>query len=133
VTFGESVLLNVNFNLDKPIYLQIIDEIKRSIVRGELALGEKIPSQRELAQQIKVNPNTVQKAYQEMERIRLVETLRGQGTFICNEPKLLTGIREEMAREALEIFINDMKALGFSPKDIREMVESALKTGNRGS
>jgi GntR family transcriptional regulator len=63
----------------------------------------------------------------------LVETLRGQGTFICNEPKLLTGIREEMAREALEIFINDMKALGFSPKDIREMVESALKTGNRGS
>lgn len=127
------MLLNVNFNLDKPIYLQIIDEIKRSIVRGELALGEKIPSQRELAQQIKVNPNTVQKAYQEMERIRLVETLRGQGTFICNEPKLLTGIREEMAREALEIFINDMKALGFSPKDIREMVESALKTGNRGS
>jgi GntR family transcriptional regulator len=58
------VLLNVNFDLDKPIYLQIIDEIKRSIVRGELALGEKIPSQRELAQQIKVNPNTVQKAYQ---------------------------------------------------------------------
>jgi GntR family transcriptional regulator len=127
------VLLNVNFDLDKPIYLQIIDEIKRSIVRGELALGEKIPSQRELAQQIKVNPNTVQKAYQEMERIRLVETLRGQGTFICNEPKSLTSIREEMAQEALEIFINDMKALGFSPKDIREMVESALKTGNRGS
>lgn len=127
------MLLNVNFDLDKPIYLQIIDEIKRSIVRGELALGEKIPSQRELAQQIKVNPNTVQKAYQEMERIRLVETLRGQGTFICNEPKSLTSIREEMAQEALEIFINDMKALGFSPKDIREMVESALKTGNRGS
>ncbi len=123
--------LNLNFDLDKPIYLQIIDEIKRAIVRGELAPGAKIPSQRELAQQIKVNPNTVQKAYQEMERIRLVETLRGQGTFICNEPELLKSIRTDMAKEALEIFINDVKSLGFAPEDIREMVESALKMGNR--
>ncbi len=123
--------LNLNFDLDQPIYLQIIDEIKRAIVRGELAPGAKIPSQRELAQQIKVNPNTVQKAYQEMERIRLVETLRGQGTFICNEPELLESIRTDMAKEALEIFINNVKSLGFGPEDIREMVESALKMGNR--
>lgn len=123
--------LNLNFDLDQPIYLQIIDEIKRAIVRGELVPGAKIPSQRELAQQIKVNPNTVQKAYQEMERIRLVETLRGQGTFICNEPELLKSIRTDMAKKALEIFISDVKSLGFGSEDIREMVVSALKMEQR--
>lgn len=118
--------MNLNFELDKPIYLQIVDEFKRSIVRGELVQGAKIPSQRELAQQIKVNPNTVQKAYQEMERVRLVETLRGQGTYICIEPQLLENIRKEMARESLTQFINDLVALNYDKADILKMVEIAL-------
>ena len=57
--------MNLNFDLAKPIYLQIIDEIKRAIARGEILPGDRIPSIREMAEQIKVNPNTVQRAYNE--------------------------------------------------------------------
>ncbi|MBO8169199.1 MAG: GntR family transcriptional regulator [Thermoanaerobacteraceae bacterium] len=118
--------MQLNFDLRKPIYLQIVDEFKRSIARGELKPGDKIPSQRELAQKVKVNPNTVQKAYQEMERIKLVETLRGQGTFIRKDESVLKNIRDEMAREALRTFLQEMKALGFVPQDILALVETEV-------
>jgi len=117
--------MQLNFNLAKPIYMQIVDEFKRTIARGELKPGDKVPSQR--AQKVKVNPNTVQKAYQEMERINLVETLRGQGTFIREEEAVLNRIKEEMAREALAIFIDQLYSLGFKARDIMEMVEAEVK------
>lgn len=122
--------MQVNFDLDKPIYLQIIDEFKRALARGELSPGDKIPSQRDLAKKIKVNPNTVQKAYQEMERMQLVETLRGQGTFIRKDTFTLKEIRDEMAREALHNFINEMYALGLSREEVIAIVEQELKNSD---
>ncbi len=119
--------MELNFDLAKPIYLQIVDEIKRAIARGELKPGSRIPSIRETAEQIKVNPNTVQRAYQEMERMQLTETLRGQGVYIRNDHHLLTQIKEEMAREALEIFIGEIAALGYNPTEILAMVAKALE------
>ena len=62
-----------------------------------------------------VNPNTVQRAYQEMEREGLTETLRGQGTFIRNDPALLQNIRTEMAQAAIRQFIEEMRELGIAP------------------
>lgn len=119
--------MKLNFDLAKPIYLQIVDEIKRAIARGELKPGARIPSIRETAEQTKVNPNTVQRAYQEMERMQLVETLRGQGVYIRNDTNLLTRIKEEMAREALEIFIGEMTALGYKRDQILAMVTKAVE------
>ncbi|MDK2821583.1 MAG: hypothetical protein PWP31_1548 [Clostridia bacterium] len=117
----------MEFDLSKPIYLQIVNEIKRKIVRRELAPGDKIPSQREMAQKMKVNPNTVQRAYQEMERIELVETLRGQGTFIQQDPRLLENLRNQMAQKALDNFLKEVAALGLGENEIRSMIEEALK------
>ncbi len=119
--------MNINFNLAEPIYRQIVDEFKRAIARGELIPGDKIPSQRDLAQEIKVNPNTVQKAYQEMERMELVETLRGQGTFIRNDARILKNIREEMARNALQNFLKEMYSLGFSPGEVKALLDKNLE------
>ena len=119
--------MKLNFDLAKPIYLQIVDEIKRAIARGELKPGSRIPSIRETAEQTKVNPNTVQRAYQEMERMQLTETLRGQGVYIRDDPNLLTRIKEKMAREALEIFIGEMTALGYKRDEIFNMVARNLK------
>ncbi|MDI6907247.1 MAG: GntR family transcriptional regulator [Thermoanaerobacterales bacterium] len=118
--------MRLDFDLTKPIYLQIVDEIKRAVARGELAPGDRIPSLRELAQQARVNPNTVQRAFQEMERSGLTETLRGQGTFIRGDPGLVERMRNEMAGEALEAFVKEMSALGFGPDEIRRLVEDAL-------
>lgn len=112
----------LNFDLAKPIYLQIVDEIKRAIARNELQAGARLPSIREMAEQIKVNPNTVQRAYQEMERLQLTETARGQGVFIRNNPSLLLNIRNDMAQEALQNFLAEMKALGYKPSEILTLV-----------
>jgi len=117
--------VHLNFDLAKPLYLQIIDEFKCAMARGEILPGDRIPSIREMAEQIKVNPNTVQRAYQEMERMQLTETFRGQGVYVRNDPDLLNRIRDEMARESLEIFMGEMIALGFKPPEILALVAKA--------
>jgi GntR family transcriptional regulator len=118
--------VQLNFNSPKPIYLQMVDEVKRGLVRGELLPGDKIPSHKERAQLSKVNPNTVQRAYQEMEREGLTETLRGQGTFIRNDPELLVHIRAEMAQAAVQHFIEEMRGLGMKPKEMGELLREQL-------
>ncbi|MCK9222632.1 MAG: GntR family transcriptional regulator [Limnochordia bacterium] len=111
----------------KPIYQQIIDEIKRAIARGALKPGDKLPSHREMAQIAKVNPNTVQRAYRELEQTNLVETLRGQGTFVRDDPVLLGEVRKEMAQAALEAFLLEMKALAFGQEEIVQLVAASFK------
>lgn len=110
------------FDQSRPIYQQIIDGIKRSVARGELQPGDQIPSQREMAQSAQVNPNTVQRAYREMEQMGLVKTMRGQGTFISVREGMISTLRREMAQEALQEFVHAMKGLGFSREETVELV-----------
>lgn len=119
--------LHFSFDPGLPIYQQIIDEFRRALARGELTPGEKIPSQRELAQVSKVNPNTVQRAYREMEAMGVVESLRGQGTFISSDPALLAKIRTEMAAESVRRFVQEMQRLGLDSAAILALTESALR------
>ncbi|WP_308639880.1 GntR family transcriptional regulator [Paenibacillus silvisoli] len=118
--------MQLNFDNPKPIYLQMVDEVKKALARGELSPGDKIPSHKERAQMSQVNPNTVQRAYQEMEREGLTETLRGQGTFIRNDPALLLKIRSEMAMAAVKLFIEEMRGLGIEPGETERMLRSEL-------
>ena len=104
----------MDFDATRPIYLQIIELYKRALLTGELKSGDKILSQRNYAEQYKVNPNTVQRAYREMEALGLVETLRGQGTFVTVTKKQLHTMKEETAENALHSFIYEMKTLGFT-------------------
>lgn len=121
--------MQLNFNSSKPIYLQMVDEVKKALARGELKPGDKIPSLKERAQMSQVNPNTVQRAYQEMEREGLTETLRGQGTFIRNDPALLQRIRSEMAYAAMQQFIEEMRGLGIEPEEMERMLRDQLHKG----
>jgi GntR family transcriptional regulator len=84
---------------DRPLYLQIVDEVRRGIVVGVLRPDELLPSVRELAADLRVNPNTVQQAYRELERDGVVYVRRGQGTFIARN----SGGKEErrLLREAV--------------------------------
>jgi len=115
--------LQVNFYQSRPIYEQIIDEIKKMLVRKELQPGDQLPSQRELAQQINVNPNTIQRAYREMEITGLAESRRGLGTFIISEQDLIKDLKEEMAQLATQNFISEMKSLGFEAAEIEKWVK----------
>jgi GntR family transcriptional regulator len=72
---------------DIPIYRQIVRQVQEALASGRLRSGEQLPSQRELAQQVAVSPLTVKKAYDELEREGVIETRRGQGTFVCARPE----------------------------------------------
>ena len=119
--------MDIDFDAAYPIYEQVIEEIKKEIVRGELKAGAKLPSQRKLAKKIDVNPNTVQRAYREMEQRGLVETKRGRGTFIKDDDQVMIEIKKEMAQTAVIDFIDEMISLGFKRENILEKVVSNLK------
>lgn len=123
--------MQLRFDPERPIYQQIIDEFKRAVARGELVPGDRIPSQRDLATEARVNPNTVQRAYREMEWMGLVETLRGQGTFVAQAPELLASLREDMARAAVDRFVQDMAALGFASDAILNMAAASLHAAGK--
>lgn len=116
----------MNFDSAQPIYKQIIDDYRKQLMRGELHYGDKIPSQREYAEKARVNPNTVQRAYREMEGMGMVETIRGQGTFIAASPAMLETIKNDMAAQVLTHFIKEMRSLGFQDHEFIELLSSQL-------
>lgn len=126
--------MQIRFDSAIPIYQQIIDEVKRALGRGEMHPGEKLPSQRDLALSLHVNPNTVQRAYREMELLGLIETKRGQGTFLSEDPELVRTIRREMAATAVRLFVRDMRSLGLADGEIEQLLQEGLKNsaGMRG-
>ncbi len=110
------------FDPNMPIYVQVMQSVKKRVAAGKLKGGAKLPSVRDLAEQTKVNPNTVQRAYQELEREGITETKRGMGTFITENPAVLGGIRKELSRGVLEEFVREMTDLGFSRDELIEKV-----------
>jgi len=109
-------------DLSQPLYEQVLDQVRSSIAKGEIALGDKIPSVRELAQALKINPNTVMRAYQELERDRLTETRRGQGTYITTDMNVVEGIRSRIAEQAIDEFLTKMSSLGFDDGEIDQLL-----------
>jgi len=117
------------FNENLPIYIQIMDLIKKQIVKGELKGGDKLPSVRELSTELKVNPNTIQRTYQELERENLVYTQRGMGTFVTEDEAIIRELKKNMATNLVNSFIDDMKSLGFDLKDIVSILDEKMKEG----
>ncbi len=112
---------------DRPIYTQLLEQIKRKIVSGEYSAGERLPSVREYAAEAGVNPNTMQKALAELEREELVRTERTAGRFITEDEILIQQIREELAREQIQAFVGAMKDLGYSREDSMELLSRVVK------
>ena len=116
--------MKFSLDLSQPLYEQVLDQVRSSIAKGEIALGEKIPSVREMAQALKINPNTVMRAYQELERDQLTETRRGQGTFITTDAGKVRAIRYRLAEEAVDEFLARLGSLGFETAEIADMLRS---------
>ena len=116
----------MEFEDNVPIYLQIVVLIKKRIIHGLLKPGDKIPSVRELAEEVKVNPNTISRAYQELERDKITETKRGMGTFISGDENMMEAIRSEFSASMVTRFIRDMRETGFSDEEILTLLASAI-------
>ena len=102
------------FDNNVPIYIQLVEQLKLSIISGKIKPGERIPSVRELALQMKVNPNTMQKALVELENLKLVYTERTNGKYVTSDEKLILKIKKEFAREISKKYVESMKEIGFS-------------------
>ena len=114
------------FDENKPIYLQIMDLIKKQMIAMEILPGEKLPSVRDLSKRLEVNPNTVQRAYLELEREMLVFTKRGQGTFVVDEPQVVVNLGQEMVVEKIASFVREMEQLGVSHAELLKLIDGYL-------
>ncbi|OKP86090.1 GntR family transcriptional regulator [Paenibacillus sp. P3E] len=110
--------MTIEFDNNQPIYLQIMNYMKGEIVTGKLRPGDKIPSVRELAAELQINPNTVQRTFQELEREEIVETRRGMGRYVTGNEQTILTIKKEMAQDVLERFFRGMQELGFQSEEI---------------
>ena len=108
----------MNYNTEMPIYLQVIHDLKKKMIRGQLKPGEKLPSNRELAVLYKINQNTAARIYREMENAGYCFTRRGIGTFVMEDEEMISEIKQEMAEELLKNFMDEMKDLGYQKDDI---------------
>ena len=106
--------MNFIFDNDRPIYIQLVEQLKQYIIAGEIKPGERLPSVRELALQVKVNPNTVQKALVELENQKLIYTERTNGKFVTENEGLIENIKEELASKKVQKYFEDMNKLGIN-------------------
>ncbi len=117
----------LEFDNNKPIYLQVIEDIKKSIIKGEYKPGDKIPSVREFALKMKVNPNTMAKALSELENIKLIYTERTNGKYITTDEKIIKKYKEKYLKNKTKNFIKEMEELELTKKEIEELIKGELK------
>lgn len=121
----ESVYI-INTQLDVPIYRQLVDSIHNAVKRGDLPAGHQLPTVQELAQKLCVARGTVKRAYDELERIGLVEKAQGRGTFVCYQPSN-SGSRKEQAMAAINSMLDQLEEMGFSPSEINIFLNLKLR------
>jgi DNA-binding transcriptional regulator YhcF (GntR family) len=111
------------FRGDAPIYAQLTDQFRRRIVSGDLPPGSRLPSVRDLAAEAGVNPNTMQRAMAEMERLGLVFSQRTAGRFVTEDETVIRDQRRDLAREQIRSFLAGMEQLGFDRAEIAALLE----------
>lgn len=105
------------FDNDRPIYIQLVEGLTLAIVTGEFKQGEKMPSVRDLAETLKVNPNTMQKALSELETSGLIRTERTNGRFVTDDMQQIQKRKEALAQEKALFYVKEMQKLGFTKKE----------------
>jgi GntR family transcriptional regulator len=121
-------VLTVDPRSGVPIYLQVIEQIKRSVALGVLGAGEQLPTVKQLALDLTINPNTVAKAYRELERDGVIETSPGRGSFVKANGVAATtkAAATDVARDALDGAVREAKSIGLSADEIRRLANAAI-------
>jgi len=109
--------MDYNFDNERPIYIQLLEKLRILIVSGYYSLGTRLPSVRELAQEIRINPNTVQKALSELENEKLIYTERTNGKYVTKDEKLILKVKNEIAKNIANKYLSDMNKIGINSKD----------------
>lgn len=117
-------MIRLDLKRDTPIYEQIIEQVKYHVVKGNIKPGMAIPSVRKLALELNITPGTVAKAYQELERQGIIETVRGKGAFIAGNTDRKPDVAKlEAAKKSLEPGLLELKVMGLDEKEVVELVK----------
>ena len=112
---------------DRPIFLQIVERIQMDIISGRYQAGDKLPTVRDLAGEAAVNPNTMQKAFAELERMGLVYSQRTSGRFITEDLSLIEDLKKDFARTKIEAFLANMRQTHFDDEEILSLIRQKMK------
>ena len=125
-------MLQIDFRSGLPIYTQIVNQVQARVAGGSLQPGDQLPTVRALAEELRVNFNTVARAYRILDEARIISTQQGRGTYITEIPP--PNVREKLRTETLEAlthrYIGEAMRLEFSKTEIRQMVSDQLKAWN---
>ncbi|HNA55112.1 MAG TPA: GntR family transcriptional regulator [Anaerolineales bacterium] len=126
----KKLTLRLDFHSGLPIYTQIVNQIQSQLANGILMPGDQLPTVRALAQELRVNFNTVARAYRILDEARVISTQQGRGTYITEipPPKVSKKLRSESLATLTQRFISEAIRLGFSEREIGQMVRDNLKS-----
>ncbi len=129
---NKKLLLQIDFRSGLPIYTQIVNQVQTQVVSGILKPGDQLPTVRALAEELRVNFNTVARAYRILDVARIISTQQGRGTYITDVPP--PNVTEQLRKESLEAltqrFLSEAMRLDFSKAEISQMIREQLKTWN---
>src|SRR4030095_4229397 len=123
------LLLQIDFRSGLPIYTQIVNQLQAQVVGGVLKPGDQLPTVRALAEELRVNFNTVARAYRILDEARIISTQQGRGTYITEipPPKVREKLRKESLQALTERYIHEARRLEFSKEEISEMIQEQIK------
>ncbi len=126
----KKLTLQLDFHSGLPIYTQIVNQIQSQLANGIIKPGDQLPTVRALASELRVNFNTVARAYRILDEVRIISTQQGRGTFITEKPP--PEVNEKLRHESLSAltnrFITEALRLGFSEREVSQMVRDSLKS-----
>ena len=129
---NKKLILQIDFRSGLPIYTQIVNQVQSQIASGIIKPGDQLPTVRALAEELRVNFNTVARAYRILDEARIISTQQGRGTYITEKPP--PNVTEKLRRETLEAlthrYISEAIRLEFSKSEIRQMVSDQFKAWN---
>jgi len=126
----KKLTLQLDFHSGLPIYTQIVNQIQSQLANGILKPGDQLPTVRALASELRVNFNTVARAYRILDEVRIISTQQGRGTFITEKPppEVSEQLRHESLHALTNRFISESFRLGFSEREVGQMVRDSLKS-----
>jgi GntR family transcriptional regulator len=129
---NKKLMLQIDFRSGLPIYTQIVNQVQAQIAGGILIPGDQLPTVRALAEELRVNFNTVARAYRILDEARIISTQQGRGTYITEipPPKVTERLRKEALEALTQKYISEAMRLEFSKDEIEGMVKNQLKTSN---
>jgi len=131
---NRKLILQIDFRSGLPIYIQIVNQVQAQVAGGILKPGDQLPTVRALAEELRVNFNTVARAYRILDEARIISTQQGRGTYITEipPPQVTEKLRKESLEALTQRYINEAMRLDFSKAEITEIIKDQLKAWKVG-